>query len=96
MECVIDYFPLVLYVLGTILLILLIILSIKAMKTLKKIDTTLDEVNEKVNKFNELFDVIDSSKEILATIGDKILGTIVNGIIGLFSKKTRKGEDENE
>lgn len=96
MECINNFFPVIIYVLTSILLLTLIILSIKAMKTLKKINETLDEMTEKVNKFSELFDIIDSAKDMISTIGDKIVGSLVNGVVGLLSKKTRKEENENE
>lgn len=98
MECVNEVFPIVLYTLGTILLIVLIVLCIKAIGTLNKVNRTMDDINEKSHKLDNLFTVVDNAADMIANVSDKAVGFVVNGITGFFHKiNKRKGEsDENE
>ena len=50
--------PIILYILGSILLVVLIILGIKLIITMNKIEKVVDDVNIKVNKLNNLFNII--------------------------------------
>ena len=52
MEALMQTLPVIIYILLIILIVILIIFMIKAFDTLKKIDTTIDDVNSKMNKLN--------------------------------------------
>ena len=67
--------------LGSILLISLIILSVKLINIADKFNKMLDEVNNKVAKFDNLFNIIDIVTDNMALISDKI----VDGISNLIS-----------
>ena len=79
-------------VLGSILLITLIILSIKLINIADKFNKILDDVNNKVAKFDNLFNVIDMVTDIMALISDKIVDAISN----LLKKVFAKHEDRKE
>lgn len=98
MECMNEIFPVILYVLGSILLVVLIVLSIRAIGTLKKVDRAMDDLNVKSHKLDNLFNVIDNTTDIISDISDKALGLVVNGIATFVQKiKHKKGEkDSNE
>lgn len=92
-----EVFPVILYVLGSILLVVLIILSIKAISTLSKVNRIVDDINTKSHKLDNLFDVIDNTADIISDMSDKVLGLVVNGVSALVHKlKTKKGEKKNE
>ena len=88
-------FTVILYILGYILLIVLIVLAIKAVKTIGKINTLVDDVQEKSNKINGVFDFVDSATDLVNGFTDKIVSGVAGFITNLFEKK-HKGEDNNE
>ena len=96
MECVNTVFPIILYILGAVLLVALIILVIKCMGTLKRINTVVDDVSEKAGKLNGVFDIIDSTTDVITSISDKAIDLISGMITGLFSRKKRKKVEEEE
>ena len=85
----------ILYFLGSILIVALIVLVIKMIKTLKKVDNVVNDIDEKQKKLDGLFDIVDGATDALSTISDKVVGTIVNGLVSLFSRK-KKEENEDE
>ena len=93
MDCLNEVFPIILYVLGSILLIVLIILVIRIIKTLGKVDKVVDDVNIKVTKLNGLFDIIDNTADAVSMVSDKVVGFISTGINNIFSHR-RKRKDE--
>lgn len=102
MECLKEILPVILYVLLGILLIVLIILAIRAFRTLKKVDEVVGNVNDKMQRVDGFLDSIDSSIDMVSTIGNKIASFLSTGIISsivnlIKSRKNNKGEsDENE
>ena len=80
-----------LYIVLIILVIIFIILGIKLIKTLSKVDNVIDDVNEKMNKVDGVFDIIDRTTDYAATISDKIVGGISSFVKVLFKRK--KGND---
>ncbi len=91
-----NVFPLILYILGSILLVVLIILVIKMIKTLKKVDTAIDDYNEKAKKLNGVFSIIDTATDTISSVSDKIVSGIIKGIGGVFKKKGKSVENEED
>ena len=94
-----QFFTIILYTLGSILLVVLIILGIKLIKTVNKVNDVVDDIDTKQKKLNGIFDVIDAATDTLSIVSDKVVGTIVNGLVGLFSRKKKDKnieEEENE
>lgn len=79
-----------------ILVIICIILGIRLMKTLKKVDNVIDDVNEKMEKVDGVFSIIDKTTDYASSISDKIVNLISNFISGLFRKKKGTDNDEQE
>ena len=94
MEYLKDLFPVILYFLLIILVIVLIVLVVRLLGTLKKVDKVVDDVNLKVNKLNGLFEVIDNATDTLSIMSNRIVNIITNSIDKLFTKKSKKKEDE--
>lgn len=82
--------PIILYILGSILLVVLIILGIKLIITMNKIEKVVDDVNIKVNKLNNLFNIIDMVTDKFATITDNV----IEGISSVVKKIFGKGKGE--
>ena len=87
------FMDIMLGILGSILLISLIVLSIKLISIANKANKMLDDVNEKVAKFDNLFNVIDLVTDNMALISDKIVDSLSNLIKKLFTKKSERKED---
>lgn len=97
MEWLNDVFPIILYTLGSILLVVMIVLVIHLIRTIKNLNVTLNDIQEKSKKLDNLFTVIDNATDALANISDKFIYLIVNAITGVISKfKNKGGEEENE
>lgn len=79
--------------LGSILLITLIILVIKLINIADKFNKMLDEVNVKISKFDNLFNVIDLVTDNMALISDKIVDGVSNLIKKVFIKKDERKEE---
>lgn len=83
-------FQVILYTLLLILLIVLIVLGFKMIQTLHKVDKVVEYVNNKLNRVEGLFDIVDATTDAISSLNDKI----VMGIYGLFQKIFKKKEDE--
>lgn len=91
---ILEFFPLVLYTLGSILLVILIILGIKLIKTVDKTNMILDDAYNKTRSLNGLFNAIDHVTDALSSINDSIVSAVSSTIGRLFykDKKTKKGK----
>ena len=92
-------FTVILCVLGSILLLVLIVLWLKVIKTLGKINNLVDDVQEKSNKVNGVFDFVDSTTDFVNGFADKIIGGVVGVITSLLDLKKNKneiGDNEDE
>lgn len=87
-------FSVILYILGIILLIVLIVLGIKLIKTVGKIDKVVDDVQEKSNKLNGVFSMVDNAADMINTFSDKIVAGTVGLISSIFDKRKKEKEDE--
>lgn len=96
MDTVLQYFPFVLYTLGTILLIVLIILGIKLIKTVDKTNVLLEDAYNKTKSLNGLFHVIDSVTDTLSSISDSIVGNLTAVIGKVFHRKKRRMEENDD
>lgn len=96
MDFWLSFLPIIIYILLIILLVIGIILGIKSVITIKKVEKVVDDVNEKVESLNGLFQIVDFTTDKIATLTDKVVdgvGAIANK---LFFRKKKKGEKENE
>ena len=91
-----ELLVILLYSFLIVLVIILIILGIKLLRTLKKVDNVIDDVNEKMNKVDGVFNIIDKTTDYASTISDKIVGGISNFISSLFKKRKGKDDDYEE
>lgn len=98
MDFWLSFLPIIIYILLIIILIIGIILGIKSIITIKKVEKVVDDVNEKVESLNGLFQIVDFTTDKIVTLTDKV----VDGLSGLasklfFRKKTKSiKEDKDE
>ena len=96
MEELLQYFPFVLYLLGTILLIILIVLAVKLIKTVDKTNAILEDAYNKTRSLNGLFHAIDSITDTLSSVSDSIVGNITAIIGKVFHRKNKKVKENEE
>lgn len=98
MDFWLSFLPIVIYILLIVLLIIGIILGIKSIITINKVEKVVDDVNEKVESLNGLFQIVDFTTDKLVSITDKVIDGISTLASRLFlkKKKNKKEEDENE
>lgn len=96
MDMILEYFPLVLYILGTVLLVVLIILGIKLIKTINKTNAILEDAYNKTKSLNGLFHIVDSITDTLSNISDGIVSGVVSVIEKLFHKKKKIAKENEE
>lgn len=90
-----EVFPIILYLLGSILLIVSIVLVLRVMNILRNVDELLADVNTKSRKLDGLFDLIDNTTDAVAGISDMVIGAITNAIRKIIRKSEKEG-NENE
>lgn len=89
-----ELLGLVLYICSTILVIVFIVVGIRLIKTLKKVDNVIDDVNEKMDKVDGVFNIIDKTTDYASSVSDKIINAISGFINNLLRKK--RGNDDDE
>lgn len=80
------FFPIMIYILASILLVVLIALCLKLIHTLTKVDKVVDDISMKSSKLNNLFDIIDHTADAVNSVSNSIVGFITNTINRLLSK----------
>ena len=95
MDFLLEALPVLIYLLSAILLVYIIILVNKLIKTVDKTNTILDDIEEKSQSLNNLFYMIDSVSDTVASINDRVVDGLT-GLIGkiFFRKKGRKDDYE--
>ncbi|MGN1000901.1 MAG: hypothetical protein ACI4OG_03080 [Bacilli bacterium] len=89
-------FPIILYILGSVLLVCVIVLIVKLIYTVDKANEILDNVDRKVKTLDGLFNAIDMTTSTLSSIGDKLIGGIFNFFEKFSKNKKEKKKKEEE
>ena len=96
MDFWLSFLPIIIYILLIILLIIGIILGIKSIITINKVEKVVDDVNEKVESLNGLFQLVDFTTDKLVSITDKVVDGISSLASRLFFKKKKNKEEDME
>lgn len=88
--------PIIIYILLIILLIVGIILGVRSIQTLKRIDKVVDNVNDKVQSLNGIFNVIDFTTDKIVSITDKVVEGISNLFGNIFFRNKKKKKEIEE
>ena len=94
MDGLMQVFPIMMYVLGSILLVVTIILVIKLIYTVDKANEILDNVEAKVKTLDGFFNAINMTSSAISSIGDRIIGAVA-GLLGKFKRKKKRNEEED-
>ncbi len=100
MDFWLSFLPIIIYILLIILLVIGIILGIKSISTIKKVEKVVDDVNEKVESLNGLFQIIDFTTDKIVSLTDKVIDGVSSLASKIFFKKKvkkiKKEENEDE
>ena len=96
MDFWLSFLPIIIYVLLIILLIIGIILGIKSIITINKVEKVVDDVSEKVESLNGLFQIVDFTTDKLVSITDKVIDGVSSLASKLFFRKKKNKEDETD
>ena len=98
MEFWLSFLPIVIYILLIALLIIGIVLGIKTIITMNQVEKVVDNISEKVESLNSIFNFIDWTTDHISSFTDRV----VDGVSSLFSrfffgsKKNKNKEIEEE
>ncbi len=88
--------PMIIYILIIIFLIVGIILGIKTIITMNKVEKIVDNVNEKIESLNPIFNLMDFATDRISSFSDSIL-EFFTGFVGKLFTKGKKGKEiDNE
>ena len=90
MEAMKEAMPVIIYVLLAILIISLIVLTIRLIVVTDNTNKLVKNLEEKINKFNGVFNAVDSTCQAISFAGSKF-STFLTGIV---SKLIRKDEED--
>ena len=100
MDVLNEIFPIILYFLGAVLLIVVIILITRLITTVDKLNVLLDDVEDKSQKLNGLFDAIEKIGDTVSAANNKVTGFIAGIASKMFKEKKKKKkvkiEEEDE
>jgi uncharacterized protein YoxC len=98
MEFWLNFLPIVIYVLLIALLVVGIILGIKTIITMNKVEKVVDNVNDKVQSLDSVFNVIDFTTDRIAGITDRVVDffTSLFGKVVLNRRRKNKEDKESE
>jgi len=99
MDVLNEVLPIILYFLGAVLLIVVIILVTRLISTVDKVNILLDDVEEKSQSLNGLFDAIGKVGDTLSAANNRLTGFIAGVASKMFKekrKKKKKVEEEDE
>ena len=99
MDVLNEVLPIILYFLGAVLLIVVIILVTRLISTVDKVNILLDDVEEKSQSLNGLFDASGKVGDTLSAANNRLTGFIAGVASKMFKekrKKKKKVEEEDE
>ena len=82
----------ILYSLLSILVVFVIVFMYKLIGTLDKANNVLDDIEKKVHKLDNFFEIIDRSADTISMVTDRLSGIISSSILKFFKKR----RDNNE
>jgi len=89
----VGVFSVMFYILLIVLVIVLIVLAIEAIKTVNKANLLLDDIKQKSDKLNGVFDAVEATSSVVNGLTEHLTTSITNVITKLFN---RKGDGRNE
>ena len=88
-----TFLLMMLYVLGSILLVVLIILAVRLIGVVDRFNKVLDNVEDRVVKFDRMFNIVDIVTDNMALVSDKVVD-LISGFIRKLIHKKDNGKEE--
>ena len=82
-----EVLPMVVYLLLIVFLVVLIILGIRLISVVNRTDKLLEDVQNKVSSFDNIFKIIDFTSAKLTTSVSSIIDSVVGFIKKVFNKR---------
>lgn len=96
MDTTIFVLQVLLYTFGIILLIVLTILGLKSITVIDKADKIMDNIDDKVNSLNTLFNTIDRLSSSVSLVTNSFLDKSTKIMSKIFRSKKRKNREEKD
>lgn len=96
MDFWLSFLPIIIYILLIIILVIGIILGVKSISTIKKVEKVVDDVNNKVESLNGLFQIVDFTTDKIVSLTDKVVDGFSSLATRLFFRKKENKREENE
>ena len=95
MDFWLSFLPIIIYILLIIILVVGIILGIKSIITINKVEKVVDDVNEKVESLNGLFQIVEFTTDKIVTLTDRVVDALSGLASKVFFKKKTKRKKED-
>lgn len=92
MEFLLDFLPIIIYILLIVLISFCIYFVLKAIKIADKVNLLLEDVESKISSFDAFFKVINFTTEKINAISERV----VDGVISLFGRLFHKRKEDEE
>ncbi len=96
MEFLLQFLPIVIYLLLIVIIIVGIILGIKLIITIDKVDKIVDDVNNKIERITPLFDSLGMISDKVGGFFATVISTIESIVTKIFTKNDKKRKKESE
>ena len=92
MEALSLTLPIIIYFLLIVLLIIAIVIGIKLITTMNKVDKLVEDVNEKLESLNDIFNMAEYISGKMSAISETIIGVVTTAISKIFKKFNKESE----
>ena len=82
-----EVLPMIVYLLLIVLLVVLIILGVKLIMVVNRTDKLLEDVQNKVSSFDNIFRIIDFTSAKLTTSVSSVIDIVVGFVKKIFNKR---------
>ena len=93
MEFLLDFLPIIIYILLIVLISFCIYFIVRAIKIADRVDLLLEDVQNKVSSLNTFFKVINFTTDKINAISERVIDTVMSFVGRLFHKRKEKSED---
>ena len=92
MEFLLDFLPIIIYILLIVLISVCIYFMMKAIKIADKVNFLISDIEDKVSSLNAFFKVINFTTEKINAISERV----IDGVLKVFTKLFHKRKDEED
>lgn len=93
MEFLLDFLPIIIYILLIVLISFCIYFVLKAIKIADSVNLLLEDVQDKISTLDGFFKVINFTTEKINAISERIVDAVISLFGRLFHKRKEESED---